>query len=271
MRARIRQIAIATLKAVGYQLAGGAFVPHGFEKRFAVKREIPEGILEFSGIIDRSDICISGDEVYLRIVDYKTGANDFDLNRFYHGRQLQLVTYMNAAEEELKDLYPGKTIIPSALLYMMAKNPFASEDAKILDEIRIEEQIRSEFAMKGVVANDDISLVKNDSGMRGDIIDSVGAKKGTPSAGKGSVNRDQMELLQEYAVFKTVDIAGRILSGEAGISPLEESGGQAPGHVCGFCDYRDVCNYTPELAVGRRGMKKCKDGEIWKMMKDGLS
>lgn len=271
VRARIRQLAMATLKAVGYQLAGGAFVPHGFEKRFAVKRDIPEGTLEFSGIIDRSDICISGDEVYLRIVDYKTGANDFDLNRFYHGRQLQLVSYMNAAENELKGLYPGKNIIPSALLYMMAKNPFATEEAKKLDEKDIDEQIRSEFAMKGVVANDDISLVKNDSDMRGDIIDSVGAKKGVPSAGKGSVNREQMELLQKYAGFKTVDIAGRILSGEAWISPLEESGGQVPRPVCGFCDYRDVCNYTPELAVGRRSMRKCKDDEIWEKMKDELS
>ena len=271
VRSRIKHMTLATLNAVGYQLAGGGFVPYGFEKRFAVRRDMPVGTLEFTGVIDRSDICKVDNDIYLRIVDYKTGDHDFDLNRFYYGRQLQLVSYMNAAEAELREMYPGKNIIPSALLYMVAKNPFALEEEKRLSEDEIEEQITAGFSMKGVVCNEDLSLIKNDMQMRGDIIASVKPKKGSPSVGKGGVSRDQMECLQRFASHRAGDIAGRILAGEAGILPLEERIKNIARPVCEYCDYKNVCNFTPELAVKRREMRRHKDEELWNLIRDELS
>ena len=266
IRYRIKQLASATLKAVGYQLAGGAFTPHGFEKRFRRQMYVSGGSLEFTGTIDRSDICISGNEVYLRIVDYKTGHNDFDLNKFYHGRQLQLVSYMTAAREELESLYPGKNVIPSALLYMLARDPYAKEEEKKLTAEEIDSQIRDEFSMRGLITDDDLSLLKNDAQGSGDVIDSLSFKGGVPSVGKGKISRDQIDILQEYAEKKTADTAERILKGEAGIAPLEESGGTRP--VCAFYDYRTVCNHSPELAVHRRVMKKCSQEELWEKIRE---
>ncbi len=264
IRYRIKQITCATLKAVGYQLAGGAFVPHGFEKRFTSRHKTEAGSLVFNGIIDRSDISISGNEIYLRVVDYKTGHNEFSLNKFFYGRQLQLVSYMNAAREEIEALYPGKNVIPSALLYMMAKAPFAEEDDHILSETEIENQIREKFSMKGLLLDDDLSLIKNDTEGKGDIIEHVRFRNGTPAPapGRTRVNREQMEALQKYAVIKTKEIADDILGGEASISPLEEPG-IVRRPVCVYCDYKSVCNYNPELAGRRRVMRKTGEEELW--------
>ncbi|MFQ9894729.1 MAG: PD-(D/E)XK nuclease family protein [Lachnospira sp.] len=50
------------------------------------------------GKIDRIDICEDDNNVYVRVVDYKTGKSDFDLLKTFYGLKLQLVTYMKAAQ-----------------------------------------------------------------------------------------------------------------------------------------------------------------------------
>lgn len=272
IRYRIKQITSATLKAVGYQLAGGEFVPHAFEKRFSSTHEVTGGRLKFSGVIDRSDISISGNEIYLRIVDYKTGQNDFNLNSFYHGRQLQLVSYLNASCEELEALYPDKNIIPSAMLYMTAKNPFAVEDETKLSDKEIEEQIADSFRMNGLVVDDDLSVIKNDNEGRGNIIKDVRFKDGKLMSlpAHSRLDRDQMVLLRKYAVKKTSDIAEKILAGVASISPLEEPESNRRS-VCAFCNYMSICNYTAEFDKIKRSIIKCKNEELWEKISDDLS
>lgn len=120
--------------------------------------------------------------------------------------------------------------------------------------------------MRGLITDDDLSLLKNDAQGSGDVIDSLSFKGGVPSVGKGKISRDQIDILQEYAEKKTADTAERILKGEAGIAPLEESGGTRP--VCAFCDYRTVCNHSPELTVHRRVMKKCSQEELWEKIRE---
>ena len=268
VRYRIKQIAQATLAAVGYQISGGDFVPHGFEKRFSKEMAADGGRLKFSGIIDRSDISVGANEVYFRVIDYKTGHNEFSLNKFIYGRQLQLVSYLNAVHEELAALYPGKNIIPSGMLYMMAKNPFAKEEGHKLSDAQIAEEITSELSMKGVLTDDDMSLIKNDTGGRGDIIENLKFKDGTPSPAPRHtrVSREQMEDLQSYAVFKTKDIAAEILKGEASVSPLEEPG-SVRRPICEYCDYVSVCNYNPDLARSKRVMRKCSEEEMWECVR----
>lgn len=45
------------------------------------------------------DTCETDDKVYVKIIDYKSGNTTFSLLNLYHGLQLQLVVYMNAALE----------------------------------------------------------------------------------------------------------------------------------------------------------------------------
>lgn len=60
------------------------------------------------GRIDRVDTYETPDKVYVKIIDYKSGNTSFSLVNLYHGLQLQLVVYMNAALELEEKRHPGK-------------------------------------------------------------------------------------------------------------------------------------------------------------------
>ena len=55
------------------------------------------------GVIDRVDTCEDDDEILMKVIDYKSGMKKFELEPFYYGLEMQLVIYMNAAEEIYKE------------------------------------------------------------------------------------------------------------------------------------------------------------------------
>lgn len=61
-----------------------------------------------SGTIDRVDICENGTDVYVRIIDYKTGKKDFNIVKTYYGIDIQLMVYMEAAMKLVAKMRPGK-------------------------------------------------------------------------------------------------------------------------------------------------------------------
>lgn len=66
----------------------------------------PEERLKLRGRIDRVDTCEDGEHVYVKVIDYKSGNTSFQLLSLYHGLQLQLVIYLNAAMELMKKNIP---------------------------------------------------------------------------------------------------------------------------------------------------------------------
>ncbi|MFQ9345790.1 MAG: PD-(D/E)XK nuclease family protein [Coprococcus sp.] len=62
------------------------------------------------------DTCETEDQVYVKILDYKTGAKSFDMAAFYHGLQMQLVVYMEEAVRLEERKHPGKKIAPADFL-----------------------------------------------------------------------------------------------------------------------------------------------------------
>ena len=64
-----------------------------------------------------------GEKVYVRIIDYKSGNTSFSLLNVYHGLQLQLVVYMNAAMELVAKKHPDKMVEPAGIFYYHVKHP----------------------------------------------------------------------------------------------------------------------------------------------------
>ena len=85
MIARIKRLIRRSVWALTKQLEKGDFVPGGYEMKFG------------SGKIDRIDICEDDEGVYVKVTDYKTGMKSFDITALYHGLQMQLPVYLNAA------------------------------------------------------------------------------------------------------------------------------------------------------------------------------
>ena len=55
------------------------------------------------GRIDRVDILKEKDERYVKIIDYKSGSNDFSLSDVYYGFQIQLLVYLDAVLSNEKE------------------------------------------------------------------------------------------------------------------------------------------------------------------------
>ena len=107
---RMTELADRTIWAIGKQLENGVFRPDAYEKTFELAGEVVEKkkTLSMIGKIDRIDICEDENNVYVRIVDYKSGKSDFELLKTYYGLKLQLIMYMKAAKYIEQKRYNGK-------------------------------------------------------------------------------------------------------------------------------------------------------------------
>lgn len=105
----------------------GAFTPLGEEISFGYNKadaiEVPTkyGTLYLHGKIDRADICKKDDNVFVRIVDYKTGKNKFDEKALLSGEDIQLMLYMRATLN-----FISKNALP-AEAYLMRIDPPGNE------------------------------------------------------------------------------------------------------------------------------------------------
>ena len=96
MIGRIKRLISRSVWALTRQLEKGDFVPSGYELKFG------------SGKIDRIDTCEDDGCVYVKVTDYKTGMKSFDITALYHGLQMQLPVYLNAAVEMEERKHPGR-------------------------------------------------------------------------------------------------------------------------------------------------------------------
>ena len=129
MEHRIRRIMKKSAQIVSLQLKQGKFTPRYFEIDFDKMnatdslsiRLSDDEMMRLRGRVDRVDTCESEEGIYIRIIDYKSSKHSIDLAAVYEGRQLQLLVYLNAVTEGLKnqDAKKGQEvpIIPAGVLY----------------------------------------------------------------------------------------------------------------------------------------------------------
>ena len=104
--ARLRKLSVIMLRDILAELSVSGFVPYKFEQVIGMPGEsgLPPVILELkngsrvtlSGKVDRVDLYDSGEKIYVRVVDYKSGVHKFSLEDVRSGMDIQLVLYLFA-------------------------------------------------------------------------------------------------------------------------------------------------------------------------------
>ena len=217
--------------------------------------------VEITGKIDRIDTATSDDGRYLRIIDYKSSAKNIDLNEVYAGLQLQLLTYMDAVCKE-------EDLMPAGVLYFSLLEQIASADKKITEE-EIEEKIRKNFKMKGLILADVKIIRMHDNTLKS------GSSKLIPAAittqdsvnenWTSGVNKEEFKVLQDY-IYKTIkQISNEILNGKIDLKPYNKSG-KTP---CDYCSYKAICGFDTRICGNNYNYidKKTKDDIITMMKK----
>ena len=192
--------------------------------------------IEIIGKIDRIDTAQGEDGKYLRIIDYKSSAKNIDLNEVYAGLQIQLLTYLDASCKE-EELMPAGVLYFSMLEQMIKAN-------KRMEQEEIEEKIRANFKMKGLILAD-VKVVKlHDKNLQNGssaLVPAYIGKDGELSEKKTSgVTAEQFKDLQKYMYIVIKQISREILGGSIDLKPYYKDK-KTP---CKYCDYKSICSFN---------------------------
>ena len=271
---RIFRHAAAVLKL---QLAAGDFEPALFETRFDSRdRRTAEPLLfsdgsrmNLTGRIDRVDEAPGREDsrLFIKVVDYKTGATGFDLNEVWMGTELQLPVYMDAALRMERQRHRKKEVVCAGLLYFPVRDPVLDGRYAELDDASLEAERARKIRPSGLLLDDReaVSLFSSDPGLLSEVAPVTVNKDGSISAARSSVaDARKLSLLSAYARRKMIETGERILGGEIAPSPLKENDRT---DACTYCAMKAVCRFTghdPQMKY--RQMPGIPQDDIWKRM-----
>ncbi len=224
MAMRIKSMLKRTVWALTKQLAAGDFVPFAYELRFG------------NGKIDRIDTCVDEDKVYVKVMDYKTGSKSFDVVALYHGLQLQLMVYMDAALKKEGERYPDKEAVPAGVFYYRINDPIVDKQ-----EEDIEAAVLKELKPDGIINLQDEVLAHLDRNQTGEslAVPVKYNKNGSLSRTSKAVPEEEFRLMMNHAMKKIESAHKEILKGETKAAPYRR--GTETG--CDYCKYRHVCGF----------------------------
>ena len=240
MISRIKKLLRRSVWALTKQLEKGDFVPSGYELRFG------------SGKIDRIDTCQDAQGVYVKVTDYKTGMKSFDITALYHGLQLQLPVYLNAAVEVEAGKHPDREIIPAGIFYYRIQDPVVPEEET--DEA-VENSLLKELRLDGLINAEPAVIDHLERGLSGTSVRfPMGRNRdGTLSKSSRALPPDTFGTVLRYAAKKERDMKEEMYSGEVSARPYEL--GDSTG--CDYCPYHDICGFDPRISgYGFRKLEK---------------
>ncbi len=275
---RMRAIFEQTVWALTRQVRAGRFVPTEFEISFARLREEigsdfgvvrlgEEESLILQGRIDRIDTCMTDTGMCVKIIDYKSGAADFDLVQVYEGRQLQLAVYMDAAMELAARTFSGP-VVPAGILYYSIDDPVLTdggEDGEEAEHARL-------LALRpdGLInRKEEIfrAMDENVSG-RSEVIPLELKKSGEVSEARSHVaDTEEFLLLERFVRKKMAEQAKAIYDGE--VRALPYRGGK--GSSCTYCPYGSVCGISPGLGYACRQEQALTKEEVLERIRTELA
>ena len=241
-----------------------------------VEIKIPgKGSLRVTGIIDRVDIYKAGKDVYIRIVDYKTGAKKFNLSDILAGINLQMFIYLFSVWHNGQGRYGGGAgddggvqssvsfadssfqkepleqetgteskpeNIPAGVLYMPSRIPQYERKAKMSDS-EIHEEKGKNFTRSGLFLRDEKILNAMEHNLEGRYIPiklksdkNINFKKSTASGVLASL--EQIGKLERYVTNSLADIASELSAGKAYVLPFK---GKLDS--CAFCEMKRICRF----------------------------
>lgn len=265
MAGRMNHIFKQTIWALTTQVRKGRFVPNDFEVSFsradhleALEFDLEDNnSIQLRGRIDRLDTCAEDNRLYVKVIDYKSGNTKFDLLKLYHGMQLQLVVYMNAAMELEKKKHEKKEILPGGLFYYHIDDPVVEVTGEI-DEAQVREAVLKELKPDGLVnAEESIYRAMDEEfEQKSDVIPVELKKNGELSARSSVASAEEFEILSKYVSNSIVKTGKEIYQGNIQAAPFIE--GQMSS--CDYCPYKAVCGFDTKI----KGFEERKAGKIEK-------
>lgn len=263
---RMKAIFRQTVWALTKQVRAGRFVPTDFEVSFSrmegissLQVDLAEDVhMRLQGRIDRLDTCVTEQGLSVKIIDYKSGSADFQLLRVYHGLQLQLVVYLNAAMEMKKREKGELPVLPGGILYYHIDEP--------LLESATEEELLSKLRPDGLINREESIYGAMDEQVEGRslVIPLELKKDGTIFETRSHVaSTEEFEVLTRYVENIIRQQGTAIYQGDIRINPYQSE----KDCSCDFCPYSGICGIHGRLpGQGYRKLKHLTKEEVFERM-----
>ncbi len=230
------------------ELSGCRFVPRFFELEI---RDGTEGApspvricaedgtdISLYGTIDRVDTYSDGEDVYVRVIDYKTGSKKFSPKDLEEGKNLQMFLYLRAVVESrdpafLDRIGVGKegVLIPAGVLYIHAATSGGTLNSPHEDT---HAALKAEQTRSGMLLENPLSL----GAMNADYLPLKREKDGSFKASDLLYTEEGWQVLSETVENGVRRIVARMKSGDIAAVPMKREGQST---VCETCRYKPVC------------------------------
>ncbi len=250
---RLKRCTMPMLRSLSAEFAQSKFRPVRFE--LPVGTGDPAGVpsmeiplldgrgVSLRGTVDRLDTWRDGENTYVRVVDYKTGAKKFSPEDVKIGLNVQLLLYLfsvlRAPKGEFRDSITGGTgeILPAGALYFSARPGENSSDIMLSaeDAARLAE---GNVERSGILLADERVLSAQEADLQGKFIPVKKKKDGT--FGGYAVTPAEIDALETEMRETIAGIALEMASGDARALPRDPAQihGQNP---CEYCKMKPVC------------------------------
>ncbi|MCD8326306.1 MAG: exodeoxyribonuclease V subunit gamma [Lachnospiraceae bacterium] len=268
---RAGRILRRTVEVLQTHMQAGNFRTYGLELPFSVdcqwnpSREL---FMRLEGRIDRVDVAEQDQDVYVKVIDYKSGNQQFSVDSLYAGLQLQLTVYLDMASRQLAEQNPGKRVRPAAMFYYRVADPVVDmEGEESLDELP---QLRLREQRSRGILNDSpeaVELLDHTFEKSSDVIPFTRNKDGQAARGSKSCTEEELLLMERYSEHKVDELGRQIRQGHIEASPYQ----QGTEEGCTWCPYRGCCSYDEKLpGYRKRRIPVMEQEEALEKMRESL-
>ncbi len=170
---RLQRATLPIIDNLKEEFSNCAFTPEYFELRLDGEDETLPNPATFEcdggkktyvyGSIDRTDVYKSGEDVYVRVIDYKTGRKNFSPEDLDNGKNLQMFIYLKAIAETENEHFKkelgvgeGGRIIPAGVIYV--KTDMSDVSIMHADGEAERTEIFKKQERRGMILNDEVSI-----------------------------------------------------------------------------------------------------------------
>lgn len=248
---RLKATSIMLIKNIIEEFSNSDFVPAFFELKINGRDGNPSPLvftledkkqISLGGTVDRVDLYKKDGNVYIRVIDYKTGSKSFDLGDISSGINLQMLIYLfalckNSSVSFKESIGAENDPIPAGVIYLSSDIPVLKLDDYEDDSV-ILKKASSGFTRSGILLNDEEILTAMNHDLDSKFIAGISrSKKDESLSGKALTSREHFEEAYEKLQDVVSSTAREIFSGRADAAP-KKIGKKIP---CTYCKAKPFC------------------------------
>ncbi len=248
--ARLCRSALPVIDGVCDEFSDCKFVPAFFElstdgrrkndaRPIVYTREDGKKII-IRGKVDRVDTYKNGEDVYVRVVDYKTGSKEFSPSDMAEGINMQMFLYLESIvrtdTREFRErigVGDGGELIPAGVIY--AKTSIKDAVVKTASDGAARQSARELSSREGMVLDEECSLSAMNP--RYTPLSYPETPRNEKANARRKYTREDWEEICKSMESAILDVTAKMQGGNINASPTEIKG-VSP---CDRCKYRAVC------------------------------